>query len=259
MTQNIRKDRFRIGRIHISVTTPIDAENKISENAEEGRGGYICVSNMRMVMYAAKHPYYTNIMEQSLINLPDGMPLTWCGKFWGIKNVGRTCGPELFKKMLTNDNAKLKHYLLGDTQDVLDKILEKYNTNGQKKIVGAYSLPFAKVDDFDYKGIAKMVSESGANVVWTAMRAPKQDEFNARLYKLLPNVVSVGVGRAFRASIGEFKEIPRWAQKLGLSGFYLLRNAWWEEIPFYTSAILFLVKTFFQIIWKRLCGKHYYE
>lgn len=252
-------DRFRIGCTHISATTPHNAEDVISKYAEEGKGGYVCVSNMRMVMYASKFPDYAEVMEHSLMNLPDGMPLTWCGKFWGIKNVERTCGPEFFQRMLTNDNANLKHYLLGDTQDVLDKIVEKYNTESLPKIVGAYSLPFANVDEFDYDGIALMVKESGANIVWTAMRAPKQDEFNARLCKYLPNVVAVGVGRAFRASIGEFKDIPRMAQKLGLSGFYLLRNSWWKEIPFYLNAILFLIKSFLQIKWKRICGRPYYE
>ncbi len=253
------KERYRIGKIHISATNQKDAAEKITQAALEKKGGYVCVSNMRMVMYADKHSEYAELMEKSFMNLPDGMPLTWCGRWWGVKEVNRTCGPELFQNMLINGDDSLKHYLLGDTQDVLDEIVSKYNTEQQNKIVGAYSLPFAKVDEFDYEGIAKMVRDSGANVIWTAMRAPKQDDFDARLYKLLPDVVSIGVGRAFRASIGEFKEVPELAKKLGLSGFWLLRQVWWKEIPFYANAIFFLIKSFFQIkIWK-LKGRKVYD
>ena len=255
----MNQERYRIGKIHISATNPQDAEDKITNSTLKGEGGYICVSNMRMVMYANKNPEYAQVMENSFMNLPDGMPLTWCGRMWGLKKVERTCGPETFDRILSNGDSSLKHYLLGDTQDVLDQIVAKYNVDGQEKIVGAYSLPFADVDQFDYEGIAKMVKESGANVVWTAMRAPKQDQFDARLNKLLPNVVSVGVGRAFRASIGEFKEVPQWAKEMGLSGFYLLRQAWWKEIPFYANAIWFLLINMIRIYWSRLIGKKYYD
>ena len=250
---------FRVGKIHISATNSADAEEKITKAALNGKGGYICVSNVRMSKYADKHPDYANLMEHSFMNLPDGMPLTWCGHWWGLKNVNRTCGPDIFKKMLTSGDDGLKHCLLGDTQEVLDKIVDTYNVDGKTKIVEAYALPFAKVEEFDYEGIAKRVRESGANVVWTAMRAPKQDEFDQRLSKLVPNVVCIGVGRAFRTSIGEFKEVPKWATKLGLSGLWLLRGSLWNEIPFYSSAIVFLIKAFFQIHWRKLRGIPYYE
>ena len=119
------------------------------------KGGYVCVSNMRMVMYADKHPEYAELMENSFMNLPDGMPLTWCGRWWGVKTCQPNMRPELFQNMLAYSDNSLKHYLLGNTQDVLDEIVSKYNTGYQNKIVGAYSLPFAKVDEFDYEGIAE--------------------------------------------------------------------------------------------------------
>lgn len=252
-------DRFRVGKVFISITNPEDAEERIINASLAGKGGFVCVSNMRMVMYADKHPDYAELMNRTFMNLPDGMPLTWCGRLWGIKTVNRICGPDLFESVLSRDDLELKHYLLGDTQEVLDKIVAKFNCDGKKKIVGAYSLPFAKVEEFDYEGISKMVNESGANIVWTAMTAPKQDEFDERLLKLSPNVIAVGVGRAFRASIGEYKEVPNYARKLGISGFWLLKGTLWQEFRFYFGAFFFLIKVFLQILWRKVCGKRYYE
>lgn len=250
---------FRVGKVFISITNPQDAEKRITEAAYQGKGGFVCVSNMRMVMFADKHPDYAKLMSRSFMNLPDGMPLTWCGRLWGIGTVNRICGPDLFESVLSRDDLELKHYLLGDTQEVLDRIVAKFNCGDKKKIVGAYSLPFAKVEEFDYEGISKMVNESGANIVWTAMTAPKQDEFDERLLKLTPKVVAIGVGRAFRASIGEYKEVPNYARKLGISGFWLLKGTLWQEFRFYFSAFFFLIKVFLQILLRKICGKRYYE
>lgn len=46
------KDFYRIGRVRISATNQQDTQKKLTENAINGNGGYVCVSNMRMVRYA---------------------------------------------------------------------------------------------------------------------------------------------------------------------------------------------------------------
>ena len=82
-----KKDFFRIGRTRISVTNPVETINKISDAALAGKGGYICVSNMRMIRFAGKDKEYKKLMDGSFMNLPDGTPLTWLGKLWGLKGI----------------------------------------------------------------------------------------------------------------------------------------------------------------------------
>ena len=141
----------------------------------------------------------------------------------------------------------------------IDSIIKKYKDDGGANIVGGESLPFAKVEDFDYNGIAERIKASGANIVWTAMRAPKQDEFDQRLFKKLPNVVSIGVGRAFRISIGEVKNAPSWAVKMGLGGLFMLRGGFFEELFWYIGSMISLIGYICQIRYRRLIGKKYYE
>lgn len=250
------KKRYRIGKIHISATNPKDAEERITQAALKGEGGYICVSNVRMIRHAGKHADYASLMEESLMNIPDGKPLEWCAKLWGLQGVKCANGPALFKQMLNNGSKELKHYLLGDTQDVLDKIVETA-TNAQ--IVGAEALPFAKVEEFDYAGIAKRVADSGAQIVWTAMRAPKQDEFDQRLSKLVPHVVSIGVGRAFRLYTGEVHQAPGWAQKAGVAGIFTRKTSLWKAIRWYIESSFYLLGYFTGIIIRRLTGRRCYE
>lgn len=255
----MNKYRFRIGKIHISATNPKDADAKITEAVVLGKGGYICVSNIRMIQYAGKNPSYAQIMENSFMNLPDGTPLAWMGKLWGLKDVAVTNGPLTFKRLLMNGDKRLKHYLLGDTQEVVDTILGKYSREYGTNFAGGNSLPFANVEDFDYEGIAQQVKASGANIIWTAMRAPKQDEFNARLSKLLPNVVMLGVGRAFRVSTGEVQMAKTWIQKTGLGGIAIRKKSLPATIWWYLQASISLIGYSFSIIGRRLSGKKCYD
>lgn len=247
---------YRIGKIHISATNPKEAEKRIADAALKGEGGYICVSNMRMIRYAGKTPSYAALMEESFMNIPDGKPLEWCAKLWGLKGVKCTNGPSLFKRMMTEGNSELKHYLLGDTQDVLDTIVEKAP---KAQIVGAEALPFASVEEFDYEGISKRVAEGGAQIVWTAMRAPKQDEFDQRLSKLVPQVVCIGVGRAFRLYTGEVKQAPGWAQKAGIAGIFTRKASLWATLIWYFKTFFLLLGYSLAIIWRRLMGRKCYE
>lgn len=252
----MNQDRYRIGRVHISAINPIEANDRITASALNGKGGYICVSNMRMIRYAGLHAKYAELMENSFMNIPDGKPLEWCAKLWGLKKVRCTNGPALFKQMLTNGNVDLKHFLLGDTQDVLDRIVE---TTPGAKIVGAEALPFAEVEAFDYEGIAKRVAESGAHIVWTAMRAPKQDEFNQRLSNLVPQVICIGVGRAFRLYMGEMKQAPEWAHKLGIAGIFIRKTSLGKTLKWYFETFFFLIAYTAIILWRRMKGRKYYE
>ena len=252
-------ERYRIGSIHISATNPRDAKEKITSYALKGVGGYVCVSNLRMIRYAGENKDYAKLMEGSLMNFPDGKPLKWCARLWGLNKVETTNGPAFFKTMLSDGDKQLKHYLLGDTQDILDRIMEKNDKELHANIVGAEALPFADIDEFDYEGIAKRVKESGANIVWTAMRAPKQDEFNKRLYTLLPNVVSLGVGRAFRLLVGEVKDAPGWAHKAGVAGIFTRKTSLWNALKWYFESSFYLVGYFMQICCLRLNGRKCYE
>ena len=147
--------------------------------------------------------------------------------------------------------------MFGDTQEVLDEIVKRYGETA--KIVGVYSPPFAPLEEYDLDTMAKMIADSGANIVWTAMTAPKQDYFDQLMASKLPSVLFIGVGRAFRISIDMVKEAPRWAQKSGLGGLFIskkkpLARVWSD---FRRSFILF--GYWMKIKCRKLSGKHYYE
>ncbi len=255
------RDRFRIGKTYIACTTLADAKARIAEAARGEGSAYVCVSNPRTVTYATRHEDYRQVMARSLMNLPDAEPMLWAARLWGLKRVERTMGPLLFRDMLSEPQSGLKHFLLGDTEETLERVARKFRDEAGALVVGTFSPPFCSLDEYDYEAIARMINESGAQLVWVAMRAPKQDFFAARILPLLDRKICIGVGAAFRFALGEYRMAPPIIKKLGLMGLWWGRkNQSWpaflwgylrDNVPFlaYLAAIPL----------RRLAGKKYWE
>ena len=256
------KNFYRIGRVRISITNEDEAVKSIIGFVKEKQGGYICISNMRTVSIANKDNKYYEVMENSLMNTPDGTPLVWCGHWWGLKEVGRACGPHIFSRLLQEKDNDLRHFFLGDTDETLaalkKKVTEKYGTH----VTGSYSPPFKPLEEYDIDSIAKIINESGATIVWTSLRAPKQDYLGALLAPYLnKGTIIVGVGAAFRCETGGLKQPDGFLQKIGLAGLLFKRkgSSWWKEFRWYAIQSTLLIKYFFTIKWRKFKGIKHYE
>lgn len=208
---------YQIGNVSISATSPKDVVEGIKSLLSKGSTEYVCVSNVRTVKLANKDPHYHAIMESAYMCIPDGMPLVWMARLWGLKDVHRTTGPDLFMALLKSHDSRYRHFFLGDTQETLDAMKKKY---ADCNIVGCYSPPFMPLEQYDIQGIADMVNRSGANILWLSMRAPKQDELATMLKSHLNHTVIIGVGAAFRFALGQYKHPNPIIQKLGLTGLF---------------------------------------
>lgn len=252
----LKMEKFHIKNIVISVTTPLDTELKIKDAVKKGKKGYVCVSNVNAAVFASKHADYREIYNNAYICTPDGMPLVWMARLWGlVEKVQRTPGPDLFVKMLSDRDNGIKHFLLGDTVETQNAILQKFNNS---RIVGNYSPPFCNVEEFDYKYIASLINDSGADVVWVSLHSPKQDFFSARLLPFLNKAICVNVGAAFRFSLGQYKHPNKYLRRLGLTGLFW-RKWSWSLFKWYFSSFIVVLEWSVSIIIRRLQGYKYFE
>jgi len=248
---------YHIGRVPIAITSIGKTIALIHETIASGGKGYVCVSNMRTVTLANQDDDYFKVMENSLLNVPDGTPLVWCGKWWGLKDIEQVCGLPLFNNMLTDKEHGFKHYFLGDTKDTLSALGDKVEKTAGATVAGSYSPPFKPLEEYDLKSMAKAINESGANVVWTSLRAPKQDYLGQMLLPLLNNgIVVIGVGAAFRSYLGEYIMPDGLLHKAGLAGLGMMRNTTvWKEVKWYFKHSLALIGYFFTIKCRKLKGR----
>ena len=254
------KDFYRIGRARIFITNYDDTISRVRSAVLSNKKGYVCVSNVRTVAIDNHNDGYHKVMESSLMNTPDGTPLIWCARVWGIKDAKRVCGPTLFERALCE--REFKHFFIGDTKEILNRVEVKAVADCEAFVAGTYSPPFTPLDEYDIEGIANKINASGANVVWTALTAPKQDFFNVRLLPLLKDgCVLIGIGAAYRTYIGELELPSGIISKMGLSGFLMIRkdSSIWKELVWYVRHSCILLKYICMILTRRMAGRKYWE
>ena len=67
-------------------------------------------------------------------------------------------------------------------------------------------VPFATVDQFDYKGIAEELKAVDPDIVWVSLGAPKQEQFMERLLPYIDRGLLFGIGAAFNFYVGDIRQ-----------------------------------------------------
>lgn len=194
---------------------PIDTFT-IDEALKYAQKGQVITINPEMIFYASKHPEFANIIKEAELVIPDGIGVQIGLKILG-HDVRRIAGIEFGRKILEKSSAENKTCaLIGAKPEVIEKAVE----NLQKEIKNiniVYSHDGYFKDDSE---ILNELTASCPDVVLTALGAPKQEEFNYKAKKLLPNTLFIGVGGSFDVWAGIVRRAPEIYQKLGLEWLY---------------------------------------
>ncbi|MFI7339045.1 WecB/TagA/CpsF family glycosyltransferase [Streptomyces sp. NPDC050085] len=158
------------------------------------------------------------LQDPGAVNFPDGQGVVWAG---GMRE--RVYGPDLFLNVFREGQAGgLRHYLLGSTRDVLDRLAAELRSRfPDALIVGTESPPFRELGVEEREFQARRIAESGAHIVWIGLGTPKQDHEAGRLAALHP-AVYVAVGAAFDFVSGNKPQAPGWMQRHGLEWLFRL-------------------------------------
>jgi N-acetylglucosaminyldiphosphoundecaprenol N-acetyl-beta-D-mannosaminyltransferase len=213
----------RIISLDISSSPYIDFIENIAELASEKVSSYVCVSNVHMTIEAWHESEFARVVNGADIATPDGMPLVKSLKLlYGIDQE-RVAGMDLLPDMIAEaEKNDLSIYFYGSTDDVLQKITERINTEHHAvKIAGVCSPPFRQLSEQEEAEIVERINASGANMVMVALGCPKQELWMAR-HKGKINAVMLGVGGAFPVYAGVQKRAPQWMQKFSLEWLYRL-------------------------------------
>ena len=74
--------------------------------------GYVTVTGAHGLIESYKSKSVKIAHQNSLLSVPDGMPLVWVSKIKGSKNINRCFGPFMMDLILKNNEiSKKKHFL----------------------------------------------------------------------------------------------------------------------------------------------------
>lgn len=214
--------------VRISVLNMKKLLQYLHNNVSSGRleGEYICVSNVHTTVTAYESPNYLRIQNESLLNLPDGGPLSYIGRKRGFGEMERTTGPDLMEELFRCSQIYgYRHYFYGSTPETLGRMKDNMESKyPQLVIAGMYSPPFRAMTPEEDEEAVRRINESGAHFVWVGLGAPKQEIWMAS-HRHRIKALMIGVGAGFDYIAGNIGRAPWWMQKRSLEWLYRL----WQE------------------------------
>ena len=160
--------------------------------SERNASHYICVTSVHGIMLAKDRPEIARVFNEADIATPDGMPVVWALRTLGSRHQQRVYGPTL---MLELCRAGLHPFLYGGREDTLPVLVARLERQCPGlRIAGAYAPPFRPLTSAEEEALRARIQSSGADIVFVAIGAPKQEQWMHEHRHCFPGLTLIGVG-----------------------------------------------------------------
>lgn len=178
----------------------------------------IATVNPEFIMAAQKDEKFKEILNQTDLNVPDGVGLQCAAWFLNQKINERITGVDLTWELckIAAENG-YSVFFLGAAEGVAEKAAHRVKLlNPELKIVGTYA------GTPDKEGIIQRINDSEADILLVAFGSPKQEKFIFNNKHQLKAKIAIGVGGTFDYIAGIIPYAPVWMRKVGLEWLYRL-------------------------------------
>jgi N-acetylglucosaminyldiphosphoundecaprenol N-acetyl-beta-D-mannosaminyltransferase len=216
--------RLDVLGVGISITSPEASIREICQWVEHGEQRYVCVTNVHTVMECQRDPDLRRIHNESGLTVPDGKPIVWSGRYAGVKEMEQVRGADLMWAVSRVAAVRgWSSFYYGGAPGTADLLAARFRERiPSLRVAGTFAPPFRRVTAAEDKAIIEMINESGADLVWVGLSAPKQEQWMGKHRSALNAPVLLGVGAAFDFHAGLKSQAPRWMQHIGLEWSYRL-------------------------------------
>jgi len=176
--------------------------------------------NPHSLVEARANPSFSKSLSDAHVLAAAGIGITGAARLLGLPPPARFTGSACFETVcnLAKPNNRLRVFLLGSTDEVLEKLAAYYQRRYPDiDVVGVYSPPFIKnINEWDATDAVDIINASNADVLWVSMTAPKQELWVHSHFADL-NVKFIGsIGAVFDFYAGTVQRPGKLWQVLGL-------------------------------------------
>jgi len=207
--------------VKISAVHYIDVYEIIKKAISSGLKEYICLTDVGNVISASRDDLLKNAINTSLLSLADGAPLACYARLAGYRNIERISGVRLMESLFAERDGH-SHYLLGDTDQTIQKVIKKVRADYRGIIITGHSPPFKDFDQNDNRKMIKKILKAKPDIIWVCFGGGKQEKWMKDNVDSLERGVMVGVGSALRWFTDDLQVPPVILQKLCLQWLYRL-------------------------------------
>ncbi len=207
------------------------------------RPRYAVTPNVDHFMRLRKDSEFREIYRNASLVIADGMPLVWASKLMGNPLKERVAGSDLFPLLCERTAREGRGvYFLGSMPGVAERAGESLAGKFPGfRLSGCYSPPFGFENDEDEnQRIVKKINDSGADILFVALGAPKQEKWTFRHISRLKVKAVLCVGASIDFEAGVIQRAPEWISSLGIEWLWRLlqdpKRLWkrylLEDMPF---------------------------
>lgn len=220
---NAGYDSLSILGMRVDVTSYADTSRRVLRYANEARSAYVCVANVHMTMEAHDSQAFRTVVNEADLVVPDGVPLVWAARLLGKKHTKQVRGANLVLEVAERAASEgVPIALYGGTPESLSdfvRLLERRYPG--LRITCAISPPFRPLTPEEDEEYTRLISASGARILFVGIGCPRQERWMAAHRDRIPAVM-LGVGAAFDFHTGRIRQAPRWMQRAGLEWVFRL-------------------------------------
>lgn len=214
---------YSILGIQVAVTSLRAATETVVELSEKGSGSYVCAANVHMCMEAYRDPFFMSVVNGADLVVPDGKPLFWWMRSFGVVEAEQIRGPDLFIEVCeraSEQNIPVGFY--GGSSQTLE-LLQAYLKKRWPSLVISYAVspPYRELTNKEQAEYTRAIKNSGTRILFVGLGCPKQERWMSDNRDRAQSVM-IGVGAAFDFYAGTKKAAPTWMRSVGLEWSYRL-------------------------------------
>lgn len=201
----------------------------------------VTTPNNEILLKAQKNPEFLKVLNSADLNVADSTGLMFAAKLTDQHLPERVTGIDTMTEFCSQLQADVPVFLLGAAEGIAAEAAQKLQLhNPQLTVVGTHAgSPFPN----DAEAICQQITASGAQVLFVAFGAPKQELWLANNAHNLPTVrLGMGVGGSFDFVAGKISRAPKLLRALGLEWFWRLLQEPKRLPRMWNATVVFMVK-----------------
>lgn len=213
---------IKILGVPVHPMTMQEAVTALEERMQADMQTFVVTANAEIIMMCQEDAGYNQIIShEAELVLPDGAGAVWAGRHLGYKVPERVAGFDLYNQLLALSAKKgYKAYFFGGSPGVAEAAKAKSEElYPGVNIVGCHNGYFT---DADVPRIIEEINHSGAEMLFVALGAPKQEKWILEHRNELKPHILMGIGGSFDVLAGKMERAPKWMQDASLEWAFRL-------------------------------------
>lgn len=222
------KDKVNILGVYVDMVSIKQAADMIMDFFGEDKLHKVYTPNSEILMVAYKDPEFAKLLNDAELLTADGIGVVYASKILGRPITERAAGYDIACDVLDRiKGTEHSVFLFGGKPGVAELAKEKLEEAYPGiKIAGTRNGYFKPEEEAD---IVSEINNSGADLLFVCLGAPKQEQWLARNAQGLKGVrVAMGVGGSLDVFAGTVLRAPKWYCDHGLEWFYRLKKEPWR-------------------------------